>query len=216
MYIAKGEIPKAINLCNIIAKKDDGRDYTQLCYDGSFMQIFQPLEPEDIALVKGKQPTKETLLSYCNHYKDDVRSSCISESWPLFKDQLTSSQGIIDFCSMEADEKSIQRCYGAVFYVLTAQFNLDINRVEPLCSGLPSKVKATCFTDAASRFIETDYKNIDKATQLCKYSSVSDPTNECFRMLVNMSRYNFHVNSPEFFKLCNSLPDRWKKECLQE
>lgn len=215
MYISQATIKKAIELCDVVAKKSDGRDFTQLCYDGAFMQIFQPLEPEDFALVKGKQPTKDSVIAYCNNYTGKVRASCISESWPLFRDELIkSSNGIIKLCSLE-EEGYQDRCYNGIFYVITAQLNFEFDKIKPLCEGLPQKLKPTCFLNAASRMIETDYNNIDRSVAVCNYASPVDPDNQCYNMLLTMSKYNFHPKSKEFYALCNALPEKWKQQCLQ-
>jgi hypothetical protein len=84
MYLTSGEVGRSLPLCDELSLKSSVRDYRQLCYDGVFMQIFQPLEPEDFALVHGKQPIKETFGAYCDNYSGTQRGSCISEGWPLF------------------------------------------------------------------------------------------------------------------------------------
>lgn len=215
MYISNAEINKALELCDVIAKKSDGRNFTQLCYDGAFMQIFQPLEPEDFALVKGKQPTKETIISYCDNFTGAVRGSCISESWPLFRSDLVkSSDGIVKFCSLEKEGYQ-DRCFNGIFYVITAQLNFDFEKIKPLCEGLPQKLKPMCFLNIASRMIETDYNNIGRSVAVCNYASPVDPDNQCYNMLLTMSKYNFHPKSKEFYTLCNALPEKWKQQCLQ-
>jgi hypothetical protein len=49
MYLTRADTTKSSSLCNTIAQKSDGRDFRHLCYDGVFMQIYQPLEPEDFS-----------------------------------------------------------------------------------------------------------------------------------------------------------------------
>ncbi len=62
MYLTSADINKATSLCKEIGVKKDGRDFSQLCFDGSFMQIYQPLEPEDFALIKGKEIKKASVI----------------------------------------------------------------------------------------------------------------------------------------------------------
>ena len=178
------------------------------------MQIFQPLEPEDFALVKGKQPTKQTLLSFCNNYTGESRGSCISESWPLFNDQLASSDGILKFCSMETPDQT-ERCYHAMFYVMAPRLNFDIPSMESICKGLPSDISPICFSDIASRMIETDYRNMDKSVEVCVQAQPYDPNNRCFNDLLLYSKYDFIPGSAEFYKMCDAMPEPWKSRCLE-
>ncbi len=218
MYITQANLNKSVSLCDEISVKSDGRDFRQLCYDGVFMQIYQPLEPEDFALVKGKQPTSDQVTNFCSQYSKLPKASCLSESWPLFRESLLQRPiSLIEFCSKE--ELSGQaRCYEGLFYVLTAQFNFDTTRIKNYCQALPEKtntgvdIQSQCFANAASRMIETDYRNIDKSIELCAQSQKNQQS--CFNELVYFSTYNFHQGSQEFFHLCQSLPDPWKTTCL--
>ena len=215
MYITNADLPHSIKLCEEIGLKSDGRDYRMLCFDGAFMQIFQPLEPEDFALVAGKQPTKETVGEFCDRFEGDKRASCMSERWPLFGEEIKKPEGLVKFCS--ANEPGyIDRCYNGMFYVLTAQFNFDTEKITDLCSGLPQDKVGQCFANAAGRMIETDYQNIDKSVALCSSAEQFDKENKCFDEMVVYSTFNFIPGSPEFFKLCNALPSPWNNRCLEE
>ncbi len=213
MYMTSADINKSIKLCKEIALKDNGRDYTQLCFDGVFMQIFQPLEPEDFALVKGKQPKKEDLAYFCRQFEGKKRGSCFSESWPLFREELQRPEGLVAFCSQE-DVSEQTRCYSSIFYVLTAQFGFNEKKISDYCAGLPSERRGLCFANAASRMIETDYRNISKAVNLCDQSPLPEEKTQCFQELLLYSTYNFHKGSKEFYQMCNSLPGDWKQMCI--
>jgi hypothetical protein len=213
MYITNADVQKASSLCNKISLKEKS-DYRQLCYDGVFMQMFQPLEPEDFALVKDKQPNAEEVDSYCNSYPEIQSASCFNESWPLFRDQILSPTRLADFCS-KVGEKYVSRCYNSLFFVVTAQLNLNADRVFDYCSNIPSDKRSMCFADAAGRMIEVDSENIAKATEFCGRALELDPQGKCFDELVAYSTYNFHKGSDQYYELCNSLPSKWKERCLK-
>ncbi len=213
MYLTSADIKKATALCEEIGIKKDGRDFSSLCFDGAFMQIYQPLEPEDFALIKGKEVTKEVVSSFCSQFGARQKASCISESWPLFSPEIETPQGLINFCSMEEISQQ-SRCFEGMLYVLTAEFNFESQKIHDFCLGLPNNRQARCFADSASRMIETDYRNIDKSVEFCSNSQTEANKQVCFAELVKFSTFNFHVNSPEFLKLCNALPGNWKTQCL--
>lgn len=214
MYLTAADIPKSLALCNQIAKKSDQRDYTPVCYDGVFMQIFQPLEPEDVALIKGKEQTKETVEAFCSQFGEIPKSNCWNEAWPLFYKEIRTPQGLARHCSKLSGAYE-NRCFSALIFVVTAQFNLDAEKMLAFCPGLPSERIGACFGNAASRMIEVDYRNIPKAVDFCTKSQASDPSNGCFKNLARYSTFNFKANSPQFLEMCNALPEPWKKECQE-
>ncbi|MCH7883577.1 hypothetical protein IIA95_04185 [Patescibacteria group bacterium] len=214
MYITNADLKTSTTFCEEIAVKSDGRDYSQVCFDGAFMQIFQPLEPEDFALIEGKQPAKEEVPSFCGRFNGKKKASCLSESWPLFWNELQKPDGLVKFCSM-TEEKERSRCYNALFYVLTVQFNLDEKKITAYCSDIHDSIQGRCFANAATRMIETDYRNLKKSIQFCTIARSFGKDDECFNELVKHSTFTFRAGSKEFFELCNNLPQPWNKKCLE-
>jgi hypothetical protein len=213
MYITGGDITYSTNVCDQIAKKGQA-DFTQLCYEGAYMQIFQPLEPEDITLV-AHIPASTTNMAetLCRSYDGERRAACHRESWPLYRESLNQPQGLMSFCSLMPGEANEQRCYNAMFYVLTAQYAFDETKIIPLCEGLPTNRKAQCFANAASRFIETDYRLTDKAITLCKLATEHGVGDACYNELLFYSTFNFHEGSEAFNHLCAALPEPWSTRC---
>lgn len=211
MYMTGGDIGTSAKLCGSMTT-GPGRDFHHVCLDGTFMQIFQPLEPEDFALVKGKQPSQHTLTTFCAKFSGEARGSCISESWPLFAEQVKKPEGLVTFCDKEESAER-DRCYQGMFYVLAVQFQFDVSAMQKFCSKLPAPRKGQCSAGVASRLIETDYRNISKAVQFCKDASGYDPTEQCFQQMAAYAGFHFHPGSHEFLELCNSLPNRWKQTC---
>src|SRR3989344_2627856 len=76
MYITGAEIDRALSLCQRVGVKSDGRNYVQTCTEGVFMQIYQPLEPEDFALVKGLTPTKDKVGDFCARFSGESYDAC--------------------------------------------------------------------------------------------------------------------------------------------
>jgi hypothetical protein len=210
MYITDGNIERSTALCKEVVPAI----YSQICFDGAFMQIFQPLEPEDFALVKDMAPIKEELFSFCNEFPDEQKSSCWSEGWPLYYNEIITPEGLVEFCSKIQIDGQENRCYNVLFYVVTAQFALNEERVMDFCSGLVQERMGQCFANASSRMIETDARLIDRSLALCAKANVLGVGEECYEELLLYSIYNFHVGSQDFFQLCNALPDPWNTKCL--
>ncbi|HYE22299.1 MAG TPA: hypothetical protein VD998_01775 [Verrucomicrobiae bacterium] len=216
MYLTQADINQSVRLCNEVAKKADGRDFSQLCYDGAFMQIFQPLEAEDFTLIEGKEIGLSQVLDFCRTFETEARSSCWSESWPLVRSQVLKPQGLVQHCSNKAvglRQVDADRCFSSLVYVVTSQMEFKIPELKEYCADLPQAIAGVCFSNVASRLIETDYRNISKSVDVCS-SADNESQDKCFNELLIYSNYNFHSNSPEFQQLCNALPGEWKNRCV--
>ena len=217
MYISGANLDKSTQICGGVSKKSDGHDWSKLCYDGAFMQIFQPLEDEDFVLVAGKQPKKEELASFCRRFDGQKKVACWGEGWPLYFEDLLKPSGLVNFCSKSllTDPGDQDQCFMGLFYVMTAQFQFDLEKMTVYCNSLPAQWMNMCFANAASRLIETDYRNIPKVISFCGSIGSAEAENACYWELIKYSTYNFHPNSHEFFQLCNGMPEPWKSQCLK-
>jgi hypothetical protein len=213
MYATNANAQKASNLCDELVVKSRGRDFTRVCYDGVFMQIYQPLEPEDFALIAGKQPKKEDVASFCRNFSPEKQVSCMSESGPLFAEEVMTPGGFMNFCSA-LDEDYRGYCIDALQYVLVVQFQFDEARIAAFCEGLPQEVRNRCAANTASRFIETDWNNITRAVGWCERAASFGSRNACFDELVKFATFTFAKGSDQYFSLCRSLPDPWGRKCL--
>lgn len=209
MYVTGGDIHASLKVCDAIAKEPE----TQLCYDGAFMQIFQPLEPEDYGLVRKIAPTSSPAAEkFCDTFSGKAQESCHEESWPLYGTSLDAPAGVLHFCSL-VDADGRKRCYNGIFYVLTAEFNFDIGKIQRLCTGLPDDVKGQCFANAASRAIETDYRLAPTAMQICAVADSAGAGDRCYTELLFYSTYNYHTGSPQFESFCAQFPAKYVDAC---
>ena len=217
MYVTRADIKQALTLCREVAIKDGGRrNMSQLCFDGAFMQIFQPLEPDDFALIEGKEVAKADAANFCRRFEGLEQSSCRSESWPLFRTELSDPGKVVSFCGYLKDKGQASRCLNSLVYVITAQSNFDPEKMKNFCNGMPTGNKGACFANAASRMLENDYHAISKAAQFCNDVASNDLDGACYQELLRYSTFNFHKGSAEFIQLCGLLPTAWKDRCLNQ
>lgn len=213
MYLTAGDINKAVAVCDSIAKPG-GHDFTQVCYEGAYMQIFQPLEPEDFGLVRDFAPkTAAAAETYCKVFSGEYRAACHRESWPLYRASFSDPKKLEAFCKLMPGAAHEQRCFNALFYVMTAQYNFDQTKITNLCTGLSEAFQGQCFANAASRLIETDYRLVDRAADLCVVAEQYGEGNRCYEELVFYSSFNFHAGSAGHEALCRALPEPWRTSC---
>ena len=214
MYITGAKIERATAVCDEIANYK-GEDYTKTCYEGAYMQIFQPLEPEDFGLVKDIAPTtSDEAERFCASYAGERRAACHRESWPLYRASLQEPAGLSAFCALAPSGSAMQRCYNAMFYVITPQFNFDEERIVTYCNALTEPWKGQCYANAASRAMETDYRLVDRAVSLCTRAEDAGVGDRCYSELLFYSSFNFHKDSPGFTSLCKALPGSWGERCF--
>lgn len=217
MYATGGEIEDSITLCNRLLGGNNTHMDRQLCYDGAFMQIFQPLEPEDFALIQGKEvETIEAAEKFCGSFSEEYRASCVGESWPLYRSLTREPETVTASCKQfPVGTADFVRCMNGTFYVAMAQSNLSVEWAGDFCAQVPSHVKALCFANSASRLIETDHRNVAKALAVCELAAAAGEGDACYDDLVRYSGFIFKYIDPEFYELCNGMPDRHKTVCLK-
>ncbi len=215
MYVTNANTATSLLICDKISINKNGYDFRPLCYDGVFMQSFQPLEPEDFALVEGKVPSKDKVEEFCSSFSGEERNSCWGESWPLSADFLKESPtNVVSFCGKLSDAGSRKRCVTDMFYILAVQFNLDNKKITDYCVKASGEIRGQCFATASSRLLEVDSRNIDKAVHMCEIAESFWVGDACYNELAAHASYNLGQGSETFLKLCNSLPSLWKERCL--
>ena len=221
MYITAADINKSAELCQIIGKKDDGRDHVQTCTQGVFMQIFQPLEPEDFALVKNLTQTKKTVGKFCDTFKDKLMmfDACISESWPLFRALLMNPRYMEKFCSYSDRPYVYKKCQSNMMSMVTVSLTVNQSNLPGLgdfCQALSnSEKKSDCFASAAGRLIQIDPLYLDKALSVCQMASKSNLGDNCYKTVVQYGMLSFFVGSKEYKDYCAKLPAHWSDICLK-
>ena len=106
VYITNANLPKALTICDDIAVKENGENYLGVCYEGIFMQLFQPLEPEDFALIENISVNKDNLELFCQSFETlEQNRACFIEGWPIFKEEVRTPEGLISFCSLPREKE---------------------------------------------------------------------------------------------------------------
>ena len=228
MYITKADIRKAIPLCDFVGTKTDGRNYVQTCTEGIFMQVYQPLEPEDFELIHSIAPGKGTVPEFCASYKNINPFSfdaCRREAWPLFRQEILKPEGYLQFCSYTENRTWQYTCWAALMNIVTIALGIESGKtadIEKFCKELPENPRLpetpreTCFAHAARQFIQIDPRYADKAFEICKTADALNAGEPCFKLLIQFGRKSFHKASRDFIEYCRGFPESWKNECLNQ
>lgn len=218
MYMTNADINASLKLCEFIGKKEDGRNYIQTCEEGVFMQIFQPLEPEDEALVKDIVPQKNEISAFCSPYKGEAFDACHREAWVLSRKEIETPEGFTKYCSYSNEFLAQKKCYSALMNIITVNFLVtkdDLGGLKHFCTSLPKEWIGECFSNAARRLMQIDpvyYTN--RALEVCRTAETVNEEHLCYQLMAYNSRDSFQPQSQEFVDYCNKLPGDWKKTCL--
>jgi hypothetical protein len=210
MYITNADVSKALSLCSELAFSETNQDYRKICYDGVFMQIFQPLEPDDYELIKNVSPNRSSVEDFCRQFPNESFTSCWTESWPLFKEEVSNAKGATQFCSKLTGEGQV-RCLNNIFYLSPIQLKFDIESILNYCNSFPQNLKEACFSQSGLRFIQSETGLIDNAIKFCRKSMQLDPPESCFKTIAANARHSFKNSELESF--CRKLPQHWHSIC---
>lgn len=214
MYITLGDMPRSVELCNRFGKKADGRDVSELCYGGVFMQLFQPLEPEDEAMVAHIDVSKDNFVEFCNSFpKDGGRRSCFARGSMLFEDAMTDGAGMQAFCELSGDPQIESECYDMVFALVGSGSSYDLERIDSICRTVVGERAGDCYGSAAINMLDADPLLIPRAMQLCAMTPGESGEATCYGKVARYAPYRFNTGTDEFDELCTAFPDRWREQC---
>lgn len=215
MYLTDGSLEDSIGVCDTVAVDEKGESQVSLCYEGMFMQLFQPLDEEDIALVEGLGPqSKEEARPFCESFKEEeLIEACWSQAHPFFRENLSTIEGILEYCDQAATEQSQNHCYSMSFYGEAQGSNYDQERLTVLCSNMPEYLKVMCFGDVANAIIHGGFSNIERAVGFCSLAPEKSVQDGCYERIIEWSAYNIPVQTDEFSRLCNSIPEEFQDSC---
>ncbi len=215
MYITGANIRKSIDVCESLTKTENKINFRNLCFEGLFMQLFQPLEKEDFTLVKGLAPSKENLRPFCEKFgKNSVTEACWQEGWPLYRSEVSVPKGTSEYCSQSQDSYSKNHCLFILFFVKAQQSNYNQRQLADFCSQMPNGIVGKCFGTMANAIIHGGIKNIGQSVKFCSLAK-AQVAGECYQMLADYASYNISPKTEEFKELCNALPAKFNKDCLQ-
>lgn len=210
MFITDAEIPLALNLC----EETMPEEYRRVCREGVFMQIYQPLEPDDFLLIERMpvKPTRETVRSFCARYeKDAYEGACLRESWPFFREEVMTGEGITEFCAGQPGRSEEVACYESSFALAGRLTLADPDVALRICGAVGDAWKEMCYSSSARTFLEEDRMASQKAIDFCAIAPAPYDT-ACLRNLVDTAVFIFG-ETPAYEAFCRALPSELKARC---
>ena len=209
-FITNAHLDQALLLC-ARAVPDQ---FHRVCVEGVFMQIFQPLEPDDFALIQqmAVAPTPTTVRKFCASYKDpEYVGACLRESWPMYKGMLDGT-GAEQYCSGQPNAELEDRCYQGAFSIIGRQLLAKPDAQAHACSVVPASRKGLCYSVIADAVLEEDRGDAARAVAFCGRAE-GTIVDACLTYLIQAARFNFGSNNKQYSDFCAALPPARRSQC---
>jgi hypothetical protein len=209
-FITNANLNKALSLCGSTVPDQ----FRRVCVEGVFMQIYQPLEPDDYALIAQMpvKPTKTTVRQFCATFKDpEYVGACLNESWPMH-DGMTDGTGVADFCSGQPNAELTDHCYQSAFSIMGRLLLAKPDDAAHACSVVPAARQELCYSVIADTILEEDRSDAGGAVAFCQRGGAA-VSNSCMAYLIQTAQFNFGTNTEEYTHFCAALPDTLQTSC---
>jgi len=215
-HLTNAEIDRALAACEAVAVKPDS-NYRQVCHEGVYMQLFQPLEPEDYALLETLpyQPATENIEQFCwdYSYSDENFATCWREAWPFFREQLDTGAGIESYCAVLPTDQHEADCLRSSF-TINGRLNLgDPSHMAAVCNTTNAANQGLCFSVGANAYLEESQNLVTESLNFCRRADDQAAEEDCFAYLARFAAYNYHTDSAVYNELCTALPEPWGTQC---
>lgn len=211
VYITNANITNALSIC----EQSTTEQFNRVCREGVFMQIYQPLEPDDYALIEQMpvKPTPSTVRSFCASFgaNPSYEGACLRESWPMHEGMYDGT-GVKSFCSGQPNSEEEMACYQSATAIIGRMSLGDADKAASACRNVPSQWQDLCFATTAQAVLEENRDDASKAISLCKLAEDSVAQN-CMMSLARRASFIFGTNAPEMYKFCNNLPESLQSSC---
>lgn len=211
IFITDANVRSALDVCADTTPDSMRR----VCIEGVFMQLYQPLEPDDFEMLK-RLPvalTRETVPDFCGGFPEpEYEGACLRERWPLYADEIRSGEGVEAFCAVQPNEEERLKCYEAATAIIG---RMSLNAPESAaraCDVLPAERRALCYISVSRAVLEENRDAPDSALALC---ARADPeiANACVRALAEQARFIFGENKAQRAALCARMEAPYRAAC---
>lgn len=212
-FVTNAHLQEAARICEETANKPTG-DFRRVCREGVFMQIYQPVEPDDFDLIEQLpvKPTAENYRDLCSVYElPEERGACMREAWPLFREAIFNDGYAGAFCARQPNQREEDACFDAITSIV-GRFSLnDPNKLAKTCLSMPDERQQQCFDRSALAALEEDRNAGALAIALCN-TAPNHMQEQCLSFIAERASFVFgpgEMREP----FCAALPDKYRARC---
>lgn len=215
LYATAADVKKSVALCQTIAKRPD-YDFRETCTEGVFMQLYQPLEPEDKTLIHAIEAEALQTKTFCAQFTGMVHDACVKESWPAVPGSASNPKVFEALCEQLSTPDAVRYCASGLMYAVMEVLRYDVPTVEKFCDGLVRQdLKNICWARMASKFVWADWRNVSQALSIC-VAAPAESKDTCWNELMSYAYQGMPKDSPQAKALCDGMPEPYKRSCVSE
>lgn len=215
-FITNADLMRALDVCDAIGESKTG-NFMRVCREGVYMQIYQPLEPDDFELVAQLEikPTKENYRQFCKTYssRPEEEGACLREAWPMFRQGLLDGTEAARFCSGQPNSIEEASCYQSISAIVGRMSLGSQSKAVDACKKFPAARQVECFSTVAMTRLEEQQTNGEEAIALCN-AAPATIKGECISILAQRASFIFSSGSAEKNRFCSLLPDNVRPICM--
>lgn len=215
LYVTDANVKKSVALCEVLAQSP-GEDFRQTCLDGVFMQLYQPLEPEDETLIHAIAPAAKQTKKFCAQFSGLTYNVCVKESWPAVVGSADTSSGFEALCAQTTNRNAQITCASGLMYPVIENLHYDMSKMEHFCKGVVDKgIRDICWARTASKFVWADWRNIPVALNICSAIVPEESKSACWEELESYAVQGMPPHSLQTKTLCSGIPEPWRTSCAK-
>lgn len=213
-FITNADLSKALDIC----ARTTPEQFRRVCIEGVFMQIYQPLEPDDFLMIEQMpvKPTAGTVRQFCALFRSNpaYEGACIRESWPMYEG-ITDGTGVASLCADQPNAEEETACYQSATAIIGRLSLGDTEKTATACTQLPNERQALCFATAAQAVLEENRDDASEAVALCAMAQPSI-SRTCMETLRTQAPFIFGNNRPALRAFCAALPVELRAPCASQ
>ena len=215
LYVTDADVKKSVTLCEAVAQSPD-KDFRQTCLDGVFMQLYQPLEPEDETLIHTIAPAAKQTKKFCAQFSGLTYNVCVKESWPAVPGSADTPAGFEALCAQTTNRNAQITCASGLMYPVIENLHYDMPHIESFCGGIIDKgIRDICWARTASKFVWADWRNIPVALNICNAVVPEESKLACWEELESYAVQGMPQHSEHTKALCGGMPEPWRTSCAK-
>lgn len=214
LYVTNADLRDAIAICDTLPGLDYD-DRRRVCYEGVFMQLYQPVEPEDVSLIESIAPDDaEDRDVLCSVFEGAARATCLKEGWTLERGLFREPSAFHAFCQRigAGVEEEEDYCVRSLAYVVAARMHFSPEEFAAFCKRVP-EWSGRCLAYGAPRFLEIYQGNLEPPFFLCREAEREGSGDLCYSYLSHYSARTFKKGSAEAERVCDAMPMMWQRRC---
>lgn len=218
VYITNAHLDKALELCEETAVTPKG-DFGQVCREGVFMQIYQPLEPDDFEMIEQMpiRPSTTTVRQFCSSYSGNPKyeGACQRESWPFSRTGVMDGTGVEAFCSDSPNSDEELNCYRSAFSIIGRSSLGRGDAASRACARVPEVWQGVCITTVATTVLEENLNEGSAAIATCMQARSPSDAQTCLSQFADHAQFYFGSDPSARESFCRALPEPQRSTCLQ-